>query len=190
MNFMPSCIVAIALSIWSCQLVASTLTFVPDKSSALFKATGTPSALVIKGHGEGVNGQWQLTKTALSGSVSFPIQNLTTEMTLRDKHMKEKYLEVEKFPHASFTPTKLPWTAAPTLAVNKGEFAGKLQLHGVEKPVQGMVTATQSGNQVEAEFTFHLKMSDFNIATPSFAEITVAEDVDVTVKAVMTVQEP
>ena len=106
---------------------------------------------------------------------------------LRDRHMKNKYLEIEKFPEAKFTPTQVPWTdpsVAATQSLKAAPFIGKLTLHGVEHSVQGTMNSTAGANgKVDCEFDFQIKLTDYKIDIPSFAEITVAETVDVKVKS-------
>lgn len=164
------------------------LVFNPAQGSVGFKALGNPSALVINGEGPGPSGELKVSdEKTIEGALSFDLKTLKTGLGLRDRHMRDKYLEVEKFPEAKFTPTLVPWKD-PSLAaqetVSGAPFSGKLTLHGVEAPVEGTMNAKPAaGGKVDCEFTFKIKMADFKIDTPKFAEITVAENVDVVVKA-------
>lgn len=164
------------------------LVFSSSQGSVGFKALGNPSALVINGEGPGPDGQLKISdEKTIEGALVFDLKALKTGLGLRDRHMRDKYLEVEKFPEAKFTPTLVPWKD-PSLAaqesVSGAPFSGKLTLHGVEAPVEGSMTSKPAaGGKVDCEFTFKIKMADFKIDTPKFAEITVAENVDVVVKA-------
>ena len=81
--------------------------------------------------------------------ITVPLSTLGTKMKLRDEHMKDKYLEVSKFP-----------TAELTMGEGKGGTGkAKLKIRGIEKEVTG--TYKVKGKSVEA--TFAINLSDYNI---------------------------
>jgi polyisoprenoid-binding protein YceI len=99
--------------------------------------------------------------------------------------MKEKYLETAKFKRATLSLEKLELPkslSAEILTFEELPFTGKLNLHGVEKPVTGKAVLKKNGSQIEIVAKFGLKIGDFAIAVPSFAGITVAEEVNVEVQ--------
>lgn len=167
--------------------------FPAEGGKVLFKAVGNPSALVINGKGTGAVGTLKISgEKAIEGELTFDLKTLDSGIGLRDRHMKNKYLEVEKFPEAKFTPTQVPWTdpsAAATQNLKAAPFTGKLSLHGVEIPVSGTVT-TKAGStgKLDCEFEFKIKLTDYKIEIPSFAEITVADTVDITVQSQVEVK--
>ncbi len=148
-----------------------------------FLAIGSPSALKINGKGKGPAGTLTLNGSKLSGALNADLTSLETGLSLRDRHMKEKYLEVGKFPNATLT---LDGFEVPA-AVLKGEgnatvpFAGTLELHGVKKAVQGTAQLRRS-QSVAVECDFPIVLTDYGISIPSFAGITVAKDVTVKVR--------
>lgn len=160
-----------------------------DKTTAgnvEFRATGRPSAMKIVGKGTAPRGNVTWDGSNAAGTLVFDMKSLDTGMDLRNKHMKEKYLEVEKFPEAKLTLTKV---ALPKEASQQSNFSydgipfeGKLQLHGVEKPVAGKAKLDRKDGALTLLATFPLKMTEYAIAVPSFAGITVAEDVEVSVQ--------
>lgn len=169
------------------------LKFVPSKGAVTFKAIGNPSALTINGEGTGADGTLKISgDKAIEGELKVDLKSFKTGLSLRDRHMRDKYLEVEKFPEAKFTPTMVPWpdpSLAATQAFKAVPFTGKMNLHGVEVPVEGTMSSTPgAGGKVDCEFDFKITLSDFKIETPSFADITVAGTVDVKVKAETEVQ--
>lgn len=88
-------------------------------------------------------------KIVVAGPITVDLASLTTGMKLRDEHMKDKYLEVKKFP-----------TAILTLGEGVGgKGHGKLKLRNIEKEIQG--TYKIQGKNLEARF--NIKLSDFNI---------------------------
>jgi hypothetical protein len=129
-----------------------------------FEATGNPSALKIVGVDEskkGLSGNVERVKDDFKGEAIFDLKTLDTGISLRNKHMKEKYLKTDKYPTAKLSfPDR------------------KLTLHGVTKEINPELHVL--GGKVEAKFKINL--ADYKIDIPSFMEITVAKTVDVSVK--------
>lgn len=151
---------------------------VPAESQVTFNAIGKPSALKIVGKAEsGPTGTAWIEGGKLKGEFRFDLKSLKTGISLRDNHMKDKYLEVGKHPDAVL---KLDETAFAPGQKNV-EFTGKLLLHGVEKPVRGTATIEQGDGSAKVTSDFELKISDFAISVPSFAGITVTDSVKVNV---------
>lgn len=142
-----------------------------------FLAIGHPSAIRIQGNGKVLNAEKVEWKTGkFSGVFHVPLDSLETGIGLRDRHMKEKYLETGKYPNADLAVEGCP------LKVGAESCEAKLTLHGVSKPVTLALTVTDGEPKsfaVDAAFT--IKLSDFGIEIPKFANITVAEDVKVEV---------
>jgi polyisoprenoid-binding protein YceI len=145
-------------------------------------AKGHPNFLRVIGHGSPASGALAIDGDKVSGQLEFDLTSLETGIDTRDRHMKEKYLEVEKYPKATLNIQKVGHLAAWTLAnptINEDTFEGMLTLHGVTKPVSGKFSMT-SDRAVEANFT--VKLSNFGVAIPQFGGITIADDVDIDVK--------
>jgi polyisoprenoid-binding protein YceI len=145
-------------------------------------AKGKPSFIKIQGKGTAAQGELQVDGTKVSGELAFDLQTLTTGLTTRDDHMKNKYLEVAKFPKAILSLKEVKslttWTTqSPKL--DGATFEAMLTLHGETKPVSGKFSMTED-SQVNAEFS--IKLSDFKVSTPSFSGVTVADLVEVKVK--------
>jgi polyisoprenoid-binding protein YceI len=155
-----------------------------DKSAVEFLAIGRPSALRIVGKGKGATGRLTESSGKAAGEMSFDLNSLDTGITLRDKHMKEKYLETGKFPTAvlKLESFALPKDATAARFATPGiPFTGKLTLHGIERPVSGTADLSRDGETASALASFKIKLTDYGVDIPKFAGITVAEDVDVKV---------
>jgi hypothetical protein len=63
--------------------------------------------------------------------------------------------------------------------VKEDTFEGLLTLHGVTKPVSGKFSIS---DQRAVEASFSVKLIDFAVAIPTFAGVTVADNVEVNVK--------
>lgn len=139
-----------------------------------FLAIGTPSFIKVKGEGAKPTGNLSIANGKASGEFKLDLTQFKTGMEKRDTHMKET-LEVEKYPTATIT---FKDVAVPN---GKATIPAELELHGQKKPVS-----------LEAEFTegkangkMRVKLSEFGIKPPSFAGVTVKDDVDVTINSVI-----
>ena len=150
-----------------------------------FHATGHPSAIKIVGKGSAPHGKLTVSASDITGETSFDLASLDTGIEMRNKHMKEKYLEVKKFPQAKLTITQLvlaqPIQENQTL--DKIPFTGKLSLHGVEHPVSGTAHIEKKGNQVSVIAQFNLQIKDYSITEPTFAGISMADEVQIIVQS-------
>jgi polyisoprenoid-binding protein YceI len=160
----------------------------PNAGSVEFHATGHPSALKVVGKGKAPEGKIEETADGLVGTTHFDLTSLETGVAMRDHHMKEKYLETEKYPQAELTITELkfPQTVPPgkAFAFDRVPFQGKLKLHGVEKLVTGTAHIEGDGTKtIAANAEFSLKLGDYGVQIPTFAGITIADEVQVSISA-------
>ncbi|HMA94717.1 MAG TPA: YceI family protein [Polyangiaceae bacterium] len=137
-----------------------------------FHATG-PGGLAIEGTGTDVTVREQ-DKTV---QVSVGLGALKTGIDLRDRHMKEKYLETPKYPRAELT------VARSKLALpGEGDADGSLTLHGVTRPVRVHYIAKGTEKELLVNGTLKLNMKEFGIQVPSYLGVTVKPDVSVNVR--------
>lgn len=155
---------------------AAVYQFAPEKGSVSFTAKGKPALISIKGKGEGVKGDLIEKDGLISGSLVFPLGSLKTGIGMRDDHMKEKYLHVDKHPQATL---KLEKLKAPKDLNSKMPFKGMLNLHGVDQAVEGEVSLQSQKGLEKLEAKFKIKLSQFQIEIPSYKGITVAEEVEI-----------
>jgi polyisoprenoid-binding protein YceI len=103
------------------------------------------------------------------------LNSLDTGIGLRNRHMRENYLETDKFPFTHFT-GKL--TKAEL--VKEGEYAvtaeGTMFIHGVEKPltVDGTMQTTERGYRIQGKFITPLP--DYNIEVPQLMFFKIDEN--------------
>lgn len=106
--------------------------------------------------------------TVKADNIVVKLNKIVTGMPLRDRHAKEKYMEVAKYPEAVLTK-----------AVGKGgKGKGLLKFHGVEKEVSG--TYKVEGGKMVAKFP--LKLSDFNIKGINYMGVGVEDEIQVSVE--------
>jgi polyisoprenoid-binding protein YceI len=160
-----------------------------NNGAVKFFALGNPSAIRIDGIGTGPEGRLEVVSdeknSKIAGQFVFDLGSLNSGIDMRDSHMKEKYLEVEKFPTAKLTIETINLDGNILKNFNKTNvpFTGVMNLHGKEKTVSGMAELKSlSKDDVKVVAKFKVKSSDFNIEIPSFAGITVADEIDLEVE--------
>jgi len=89
----------------------------------------------------------------------------------RDFFVRNIYLETNRFPTADFAAGSVPLpaslTGSTTLSVS-----GKLNVHGVTKPVIARMQVQLTGNRVEIAGSINVDMRDFAIAPPDISFTT------------------
>ena len=151
-------------------------------SSVEFVAVGRPSMLKVHGTGAKPEGNFSIGK-ASSGDIAVDLNSFTTGMNLRDKHMKEKYLETGKtenqIAHFKIKQVALPSGELPQSGDVPVKITGDFTLHGKTKEMTVDSNLKIADKTLSTNPVFKIKLSDFGIAIPSFAGVTVAEDVDI-----------
>ena len=155
------------------------------KKSGDIEFTAKGPIVRVSGKGQGVEGDLKVVDGKASGTLILNLKSLESGISLRDDHMKNKYLEVEKFPNAELTLTNIKM---PKKLKGKVKFVGMLKLHGVEKQVSGVakVKGVKSG-KLKITADLKIKFVDFKIPVPSFKLVSLGEDVKIKIKATATV---
>lgn len=157
------------------------LSFDSGKGKVSFLAVGHPSAVKVRGEGSGPKGELQEGKDKnFSGTLDFDLNSLKTGIQMRDEHMKTKYLKTGEHPVATLKIIELKIPSRP-FNFRDLPFSGTLSLNGEIHAISGKANLSQKQNAVAVEAEFPLKLGDFKIALPTFAGITVADDVTVNV---------
>lgn len=115
------------------------------------------------------------------------LNTLDTGIGLRDKHMRENYLETADFPFAEFT-GKLADLQKPQSGKVQGVTAlGKFKLHGVEREitVKGTLTPQANGSLI-LDAKFVILLSDYKIDIPKLVFYELAPEQQVSIKATLT----
>jgi polyisoprenoid-binding protein YceI len=158
------------------------LDFSRGESQVEFVAIGRPSAIKIRGKGGPLAGHLGVTDENVSGTIDMDLNSLDTGLSLRNTHMKEKYLQTAQFPKAQLLIKKVSLPEGWLKAAKKLQdiaFEGLLKLHGVEKLVVGKLNLNCDGKSVDGNAQFKVKITDFGIEVPSYAGITVADEVEI-----------
>ena len=144
-----------------------------------------------------IGGSFQAKTAALSGSLtpgaSHPpsddgsfvvdLRTLDTGINLRNEHLRENYLEVDKAPgydKATLSEIELKGVS-PDSPEGKGSFTGSLMLHGTKKTVSGPAEIRKAGSGLRVKASFPVNLSDFAIPEPRYLGVGVKNTVQVEV---------
>lgn len=120
----------------------------------------------------------------LTGELSVDLRTLDTGIGLRNRHMRDNYLEVGRgdgFERAVLSDITLAGGDAATFA-GATTFTGTLLVHGTRKPVTGRVTLARAGDDVRVEAAFPVRLPDFAVPKPRYLGVGVGDEVQVKVK--------
>jgi len=121
--------------------------------------------------------------SALDGGLSVDLRTLDTGISLRNDHLRETYLEVDKgpgFDKALLSEIDLKGLNADA-PDGKGSFTGALTLHGVKKAVSGPVEFRKQGSGLRIKASFPVNLPDYNISEPRYLGVGVKNTVQVDV---------
>ncbi|PYR91661.1 MAG: hypothetical protein DMF84_16140 [Acidobacteria bacterium] len=140
-----------------------------------------------------IGGSFEAKTTALSGSVTpasggtmkgaliVDLINLDTGISLRNRHLRNNYLEVQKGPE--FAAAKLENIRVEKLS-GKTTFKGTMTLHGQHHDVSGTADVQQDGKAYRVQATFPLQISAFQIPEPTYLGVGVKDEITVQVNLV------
>jgi polyisoprenoid-binding protein YceI len=180
--FLVSVLSSIAYSYSSQALNEYEINKVMDKFSkaeaaklgeAKFDAIGNPGLLTISGEKGNITGKYMRMDGKLSGSFDLLLNTLQTGMDLRDKHMREKYLETGKFPKTTLTVENVDLPKDGYFG-----FSGNLLLHGKTNKVNGDCLLKDA---IKLECKFKILLSEYGIQTPEWMGVSIAKDVALTI---------
>lgn len=127
---------------------------IEGKPKVTFFASGSPGFMSI----EGVSSAMTLSDDGTKLSFTVPMQTVSSGIALRDQHMNEHYVQIDKFPNVviEFARADVPWPAELGKSVT-GKVAGTFTAHGVPlpAPIEYTATKTKTGWRVKAKFTFN-----------------------------------
>jgi polyisoprenoid-binding protein YceI len=165
---------ALSLSLMGISTVGYAALSAATDSKVSFQASG-PAGMKI----EGTTAELSVADDGVNVVTTVALGNLTTGIGLRDHHMKEKYLEVAKYPVAILTIPRSALKVPHAGEQSSADVAGSVQLHGQTRPVSVHYEAKGEGPSLSVRGTFHVNMNEFGISVPVYLGVTVKPDVDV-----------
>jgi polyisoprenoid-binding protein YceI len=114
------------------------------------------------------------------------LNTLKTGIGLRDRHMRDNYLETKKFPFSEFTGSI---ENLPELEKGKSQNVtakGKFKIHGVEREIEvpGMIRMIDA-QKIELKASFNVLLSDYDIPIPKVMFYELAEEQIVEIEAIL-----
>jgi polyisoprenoid-binding protein YceI len=104
------------------------------------------------------------------------LAGLDTGIGLRNRHMRDRYLDVEAFPHATFR-----GTAQRVERLSPGEYRilarGTMAIHGVERPLTPECAVGQVESRMRVRCEFVIGLADFDIEIPKLMFMKISEEV-------------
>lgn len=132
-----------------------------------FFAKASVGVLEFTGKGCTVKGSPKIKDGKVSGEFIVDMTKLDSGIDLRTEHMRDKFLEVGKFPKATL---KLN-----NMLASGGKFDGMLTLHGKEKAISGTAEQVTGGYS----FKFDVKTSDYGLEKAGYKGIEIGENISI-----------
>jgi polyisoprenoid-binding protein YceI len=168
---------AICIGLVSMATIADAKLAGAESAEVAFTAVG-PGGLKIEGKGT----ELSLGQDADRVTIVVPLANLKTGIALRDKHMRENYLEVAKFPNAELSVARSALTLPAADGATSGRAEGAMTMHGQSRRVSFRYDAKRAGTRFDVAGDVRINMNDFGIRVPSYLGVTVNPDVTIAVK--------
>jgi len=163
-----------AIGVMAASTLARAALSSPTDARVVFDAAG-PAGMKIEGTTSDIN----VAEDSGNVVITVPLANLTTGISLRDHHMRDKYLEVPKFPAAVLTIPRAALKFPNPSEKVEADAQGTITLHGQSRPVSVHYDTKDDGSTLAAHGTFRVNMNDFGITVPVYLGVTVKPDVDV-----------
>lgn len=144
--------------------------------TATFKASG-PAGMQITGRTNDLDVDDQGAKIV----IRVPLRNLATGISLRDDHMRNKYLQVGSFPNAELTVDRASIHFPNGDTGASGDASGTMSIHGHTKNINFHYIVARSNGTLRVDGTARIDIRDYAIEVPSYLGVTVKPDVDVEV---------
>jgi polyisoprenoid-binding protein YceI len=125
--------------------------------------------------------------TTMSGALRVDLQTLETGIGVRDKHMRQNYLEVQKGPE--FAEAAIDQIHIDKLD-GKTRFTGTLLLHGQRREIAGTAELKPQDGRVRVQAQFPIRVSEFAIAEPTYLGVGVRDEIQVKVTITVATAEP
>jgi len=124
-----------------------------------------------------------------NGSLYFKvmIRSFTFRRSLMQEHFNEDFMESDKYPYAEFKGNVLQMPDLSKDGSYPVQVQGTLTIHGVSKNYTVPATLTVKNKQVSGHAVFNVKLADHQIQIPRLLMKDIAEQVQVTVDALYSV---
>jgi len=136
-----------AIGVMAASTLARAALSSPTDARVVFDAAG-PAGMKI----EGTTSDLNVAEDSGNVVITVPLANLTTGISLRDHHMRDKYLEVPKFPAAVLTIPRAALKFPNPSEKVEADAQGTITLHGQSRPVSVHYDTKDDGSTLAAMF--------------------------------------
>jgi len=124
---------------------------------------------------------------SLTAMLEVDMVSLDTDNNTRNEHMRENHLHTNKFPLSVFTMSGVEGIKGDELLGGneiKFTLVGKFLLHGVERDVKPMITATYNAAEqiLNVLATMTVKLSDHDIPRPQFLVLKLSDEQQIEIR--------
>ena len=119
-----------------------------------------------------------------AGELRADLTTLDSGIDLRNSHLQDNYLEVQRGPEfqsAVLSGILLDDPLPASTSRHETEFSGMLALHGVQRPVSGEADLRRRDGRMQVEATFSISLDGFDIPPPRYLGVGVRDTVEITV---------
>ena len=113
---------------------------------------------------------------AIKGTFDVDLMKIETGISLRDRHLRNNYLEVQK--GADFAVARMENIKIQKLS-GKTNFTGTLMLHGQKRDIAGTADLQSDGKGYRVDATFPVQISAFQIPEPTYLGVGVSDQISV-----------
>lgn len=128
-----------------------------------------PAGMNIEGQSAAVN----VSDEANSIRFIVPLSTLDTGIELRNKHMREKYLETNKYPNAELVVARTDLTLPADGQTVQRTVKARFTVHGKTKEVSVTYQIERRATHFKFAGSFPFDMRDHSISTPSYLGVSV-----------------
>jgi polyisoprenoid-binding protein YceI len=118
---------------------------------------------------------------AYQGDIVVDLRTLDTGIGLRNTHLRERYLEVDKgdgYDKAVVSGIQLPDVDASTFE-GRTSFTATMRLHGTTKPIAGQLQIRREPSSIRVDAAFPLMLTDYGIAKPQYLGVGVRNEIQI-----------
>ena len=164
-------------------LLLPTLASAEPRTWTLGKGTGRARFRVdapldaIEGSSSGLSGELRFDEAAWAegtGKIHISLTVFTTGLTLRDEDLRDQFFQVDRFPEATLTLTRLERPSQGALVPGRegqADAVGTLSLHGKEQavriPITVVLTETSGSRELQILGTFDVPFTEYGIPRPA-----------------------
>ncbi len=112
------------------------------------------------------------------------LNTLDTGIGLRNRHMRENYLETDKYKFTYFDAqiTKVTYTENNNYSI---EATGTIFIHGINKQIVILGNLNQNSDNYTLYSSFNLNLSDFNISIPKVMFLKLNESIKISINVTL-----